>query len=301
MRHCVRSIRPSLGLLVPNSRSRLSTTPRSGPAPTEAPNTRWLQDLRTRLGRCIQFGLKPEQVQLAGGILKEVNQDWRELVAGSEGFLTDEDHRGLFKQEVVWGEMDSMGNTRTSAQQNRKKKLNLFLGHVNNVTYNRYAESARINWAQKYATRLDPAHRDEWSKLWTSRGVGLILRSIRTDFKFPMRWPDRVSVYHKLRELPLESTDTFLLDVIILSERHRRVAARCVEDIVVYDYRKSTKVALQPFMVQSFQNTFQQQERTKRDHSARIDSLMKQVRQLEKDSWDRADAKEDFGSSGQTA
>ena len=60
-------------------------------------------------------------------------------------------------------------------------------GHVNNVTYNRYAESARINWAQKYAVRIDPAHRQEWSGLWTSKGDGLILRSIRTDFKFVRR------------------------------------------------------------------------------------------------------------------
>lgn len=59
-----------------------------------------------------------------------------------------------------------------------------FLGHVNNVTYNKYAESARINWAQRYATDLDLKHADQWRELWTSKGNGLILRSIRTDFKF---------------------------------------------------------------------------------------------------------------------
>lgn len=31
----------------------------------------------------------------------------RELVAGSEGFLTGKQWRGLFRQEVVWGEMVS--------------------------------------------------------------------------------------------------------------------------------------------------------------------------------------------------
>lgn len=55
------------------------------------------------------FGLStPEQVAAAGGVLREVAVDWRELVAGSEGFLTGRDRRGLFRQEVVWGEMDSM-------------------------------------------------------------------------------------------------------------------------------------------------------------------------------------------------
>lgn len=60
----------------------------------------------------------------------------------------------------------------------------LYTGHVNNVTYNRYAESARVNWAQKYATHIDPAHKKEWSELCTPRGIGLILRSIKTDYKF---------------------------------------------------------------------------------------------------------------------
>lgn len=55
------------------------------------------------------FGLStPEQVAVAGGVLREIAVDWRELVAGSEGFLTGRDRRGLFRQEVVWGEMDSM-------------------------------------------------------------------------------------------------------------------------------------------------------------------------------------------------
>lgn len=55
-----------------------------------------------------------------------------------------------------------------------------------------------------------------------------------------MAWPDRISVYHKLRAAPTASTDSFILDVLILSERHQRPAARCVEDIVVYDYRVRT-------------------------------------------------------------
>lgn len=73
----------------------------------------------------------------------------------------------------------------TACVQSSKLKLRADeVGHVNNVTYNRYAESARVNWAQKYATHIDPKHRSTWSELWTPTGVGMILRSIRTDFKF---------------------------------------------------------------------------------------------------------------------
>lgn len=49
--------------------------------------------------------------------------------------------------------------------------------------YNRYAESARVNWATNYAAS-DPANKKEWNELMTPKGVGLILRSIKTDYKF---------------------------------------------------------------------------------------------------------------------
>lgn len=51
------------------------------------------------------FGLKPHQAQEAGGILLQIARDWRELIAGSEGYLTDATRRGLFRQNVAWGEM----------------------------------------------------------------------------------------------------------------------------------------------------------------------------------------------------
>ncbi|KAH9880105.1 hypothetical protein J1614_002131 [Plenodomus biglobosus] len=113
-------VRPALCVRVPASPW---TFPRSHGAPrltryasssTDAAATatlspRWLSDVKTRIGKCIKSGMSPGQTQEAGSILHEVNQDWRELVAGSEGFLTGERWRGLYRQEVVWGEMDSMG------------------------------------------------------------------------------------------------------------------------------------------------------------------------------------------------
>jgi acyl-CoA thioesterase FadM len=57
-------------------------------------------------------------------------------------------------------------------------------GHVNNVTYTRWAESARINWAWNIAKHVDPANNQKWSELWTPRSTGLILRSIKVDYKF---------------------------------------------------------------------------------------------------------------------
>ena len=65
-----------------------------------------------------------------------------------------------------------------------RRDLTKYQGHVNNVTYVKYAESGRINWAQNFANYIDPKHKKEWSELWTSRGDGLMLRSMKTDYKF---------------------------------------------------------------------------------------------------------------------
>jgi hypothetical protein len=66
---------------------------------------RWLSEAKSRIGKCITFGLDPPQVVKAGSILRELGTDWRELVAGSEGFLTDPTRRGLWKHDVMWGDM----------------------------------------------------------------------------------------------------------------------------------------------------------------------------------------------------
>ena len=113
----------------------------------------------------------------------------------------------------------------------------------------------------------------------------------------PMAWPDRISVYHKIRTAPAASTDSFVLDVLILSERHQRPAATCVEDIVVYDYRRGAKTHLKDFMLDKFKETFELQEESKTRNERRVGDLLDRVQRLEKQSWDRLDAVEDAGSS----
>lgn len=112
-----------------------------------------------------------------------------------------------------------------------------------------------------------------------------------------MTWPDRVSVYHKLRAAPSDGTESFILDVLMLSSQHQRVAARCVEDIVVYDYRRGAKTPLPDFMLDAFRKTVSLQENAQRRNEAAIRDLLQRVERLEKASWDRADAVEDMGSS----
>lgn len=112
-----------------------------------------------------------------------------------------------------------------------------------------------------------------------------------------MKYPDRVTVLHKLRDKPKSDTDHFILDVLILSELHRRPAARCVEDIVVYDYKAARKSPMKPFMVKRLQETFDLQEQAKQTYGNKAMDLVNRTRKLEQDSWDRPDAKEDFGTA----
>jgi hypothetical protein len=112
-----------------------------------------------------------------------------------------------------------------------------------------------------------------------------------------MTWPDRISVYHKIRNLPTASGTSFILEVLILSERHQRAAARCVEDIVVYDYLAGRKTPLSPFMLDAFTETWRLQEEAKSKNLERVGELIRRVEGLELGSWNREDAKEDFGSA----
>lgn len=221
--------------------------------------------------------MPPSLVDEASKTLAELGTHWRDLVAGSEGYVTDPARAGLHRHSLVWGDQDSMG-------------------HANNVQYVRWSESGRCNWTRKFG-RIDPANKGLWEEILTNRNVGLILKSIKVEYKFPMTWPDRVSVYHKLRSEPDESTATMVLDVMILSEVKQRPAARCLEDIVVYDYKAGKKTNLPPFMLEQFLETWKLQEAAKKTNLARISSIEEKVRHLETQSWDRPDAKEDFGSS----
>lgn len=95
--------RTSLGTRFQSSQATSDTTPA-----TAQLSSRWLSDVKQRIGKCITFGLTPSQTTAAGAILKQLSRDWRELVAGSEGFLTSPERRGLHRSPIAWGDQDSM-------------------------------------------------------------------------------------------------------------------------------------------------------------------------------------------------
>ncbi|KAK4148289.1 uncharacterized protein C8A04DRAFT_24095 [Dichotomopilus funicola] len=261
----------------------VSTTTRLGSADKvpPLPSARWTSELPARIGKCLSFGCNAQQTSQAAAVLRVVATEWKELLAGSEGFLTG-GRRGLEGREIAWGEMDSFQ-------------------HVNNVNYYRYAETARVNWVNNFAVHEDPANGKQWRELVAPISTGLIMKSLKADFKFPMVYPDKISVYHKLRTQPSNNSNSapssFMLDCIVLSHRHRRVACRLEEDIVVYDYKKGGKTGMPPFMLNMFERTWALQEGATARSRRRIGELYDAVEKLEGETWNRADAVEDMGGS----
>jgi chromosome condensin MukBEF MukE localization factor len=85
--------------------------------------------MKARLGKCIMFGgMNTAAVEHASGALKMLSREWRELVAGREGFLTARQRAGLLRHKVVWGEQDCMVCLSLCAWQRNTKMLTAIWG-----------------------------------------------------------------------------------------------------------------------------------------------------------------------------
>jgi acyl-CoA thioester hydrolase len=115
----------------------------------------------------------------------------------------------VIEMEVRWGDMDAFN-------------------HVNNVSYLRYFESGRI----AYFEALDLAD------FFGTNGVGPILAETSCRYKFPLTYPDRISVGTRSNNL---GTDRFDQQYIVVSHRYGRVAATGDGTIVTFDYTANRK------------------------------------------------------------
>jgi acyl-CoA thioester hydrolase len=113
---------------------------------------------------------------------------------------------------VAWGEMDSMG-------------------HVNNIVYFRYFESARIAYFEK--TNL--------ISYMIETGIGPILGEISCKFRIPLSYPDKVLVGAKVVSI---DEDRFVMNHLVLSTKHSKVAAEGDGVIVTFNYREGKKVTV---------------------------------------------------------
>jgi acyl-CoA thioester hydrolase len=113
---------------------------------------------------------------------------------------------------VAWGEMDAFG-------------------HVNNIYYFRYFESARIAYFERIA----------FMETMERTGVGPILAATRCRFKVALRYPDKLFIGTRVTEM---SEDRFLMEYRVVSESSGRVAAEGDGLIVAYNYRENRKATV---------------------------------------------------------
>ncbi|MBI5015917.1 MAG: acyl-CoA thioesterase [Deltaproteobacteria bacterium] len=113
---------------------------------------------------------------------------------------------------VAWGEMD-------------------VLGHVNNVVYFRYFESARVAYFRAI----------RYSTLQKETGLGPILGATGCRFRIPLTYPDTVWIGATVPEV---GEDRFVMRYCVVSADHRKVAAEGEGLIVSYDYRQNRRAVL---------------------------------------------------------
>lgn len=114
------------------------------------------------------------------------------------------DYSVVIDMDVRWGDMDAFN-------------------HVNNVSYLRYFESGRIAYFRAL----------ELADFFGTSGVGPILADTFCRYKFPLTYPDRISVGVRSEDL---GEDRFSQQYIVVSHEHGRVAATGNGTIVTFDY-----------------------------------------------------------------
>lgn len=113
---------------------------------------------------------------------------------------------------VAWGEMDAYG-------------------HVNNISYFRYFETARMTYFQRLNA---PEFMDR-------DPLGPILASTSCRFRAPLEFPDQLSVGARVARV---DTDRFVMFYAVYSRRRDTIAAEGEGTIVCFDYRENRKAPL---------------------------------------------------------
>ena len=132
-----------------------------------------------------------------------IHDDVRPLLTG---------YRTITTLPVQWGDQDAFG-------------------HVNNVVYFRWFESARIDLLAVF----------ESSVSMSGSGLGPILASIKCDYRRQLRFPDTVFIGSRVTRVGRTSVD---IGHAIVSLSQRQVVAEGTSVIVVfnYDQQRATRI-----------------------------------------------------------
>ena len=143
-----------------------------------------------------------------------------EAYAVCRGYL--EQYPVVFNQPVSWGEMDAFG-------------------HVNNIVYFRYFESARIAYFQRIGLS-DKINRSK---------IGPILAETKCRFRAALTFPDFITIGARVTDI---QADRFLMQYAVASYCTGGIAAEGSGLVVSYNYETSTKAALPTKIAQNIRD-----------------------------------------------
>lgn len=123
-----------------------------------------------------------------------------------------EDYEQTTTLPVQWGDMDAFG-------------------HVNNVVYIRWIESARIDLLNALQS----------SVTMDAGGIGPILASVKCDYKRQLHFPDTVYIGSRRGKMGRTSAD---IEHVVVSERQQAVVATGVSVLVIFDYDTNRPVRI---------------------------------------------------------
>ncbi len=124
------------------------------------------------------------------------------------GALTD--YRTVTTLPLQWGDMDAFG-------------------HVNNVVYIQWFESARIDLLSDVGSAIS----------MNAGGIAPILASIKCDYKKQLHYPDTVHIGSRVTRIGRSSVD---IEHAVFSQQLRQIAAGGTSVIVAFDYAKNRPV-----------------------------------------------------------
>lgn len=104
-----------------------------------------------------------------------------------------------------------------------------YFGHVNNVSYFKYIQAARVNYWDRIG--LTQSH--------LQTGIGPMLVSCKCDFKQALFYPGRLSIRTKLEYI---KNTSFSFSHRILNG-NGEIAAEAQDVMVMFDFKRNEKVA----------------------------------------------------------
>jgi acyl-CoA thioester hydrolase len=104
-------------------------------------------------------------------------------------------------------------------------------GHVNNVVYFRWFESARVVYLEQSGL----------GHMMTGDGIGPILASIRCDYRKQLNYPDRIHIGARVTHL---GNSSLKMEHVVYSEALAATTAEGESVIVTFDYRGQKSVRI---------------------------------------------------------